>query len=263
MVLSVLFCISNFFQISMSILINRLCLGNIFVDQSVSHSWSPVSVRFSLRGLFFCGSYWPSKPKQSGGAERTSWWFTFNKSKVVWLKFHSTSDLQRQPVRLKLWMPHHCVSSWGGKRQRKWKPWHCVSSRWWEIWAWVNCFVHLTFFVFWWAFSSKGGTRFSSSNFLMRFDGRFHPRVAPRLTFCSSNFFMCFDGRFHPRVAPHLSKCQMGHKWSTNKVTVISNGGPNWSLIRKFNLVSPAQHWNPVVHSLATCGLCYLWQGVL
>ena len=107
------------------------------------------------------------------------------------------------------------------------------------------------------------GLSVSSSNFLMRFDGRFHPRVAPRLTFCSSNFFMCFDGRFHPRVAPHLSKCQMGHKWSTNKVTVISNGGPNWSLIRKFNLVSPAQHWNPVVHSLATCGLCYLWQGVL
>ena len=97
----------------------------------------------------------------------------------------------------------------------------------------------------------------------MSFNRRFHPRVAPRLTFCSSNFFMCFDGRFHPRVAPHLSKCQMGHKWSTNKVTVISNGGPNWSLIRKFNLVSPAQHWNPVVHSLATCGLRYLWQGVL
>ena len=43
---------------------------------------------------------------------------------------------------------------------------------------------------------------FCSSNFFIYYDRRFHPRVAPGLLFCSSNFFLCFDGRFYLRVTP-------------------------------------------------------------
>ena len=148
MVLSVLFCTSNFFP-NLYGHFNQQIVPWLYFCWSICFPFLSPSFCQNFRKqvvLYFCGSYWPSKPKQSGGAERTSWWFPFNKSKVVWLKFHSTSDLQRQPVRLKLWMPHHCVSSWGGKRQRKWKPWHCVSSRWWEIWAWVNFLFQQTSF---------------------------------------------------------------------------------------------------------------------
>ena len=139
-------------------------------------------------------------------------------------------------------------------------------------------FVQLSF-EFWQAFSPKGGAWVNDlfiEVFFINFDGRFNPRVAPRLSFCSSTFLCVLTGvftqgwrpgycflhptflwvcnwRFHPRVAFCLSN------WSPKKVTVISNGGLNWSLISKCNLVSPAQHSNPVVHSLATLG----WQGVL
>ena len=76
----------TFFQIYMGILINRLCLGYIFVDQSVFHYWAPVSVRIFARWFVFLwliltikakAKWWgrkdllvvPLQQKQSGVAE--------------------------------------------------------------------------------------------------------------------------------------------------------------------------------------------------